>query len=167
MQLECGLVVHPLKAMRAMWFNKEKKEVALTMGRVINASVDLRNPMQDEGVNRREEMRSVRSFPVLLAPNVDDSEVQLANVRLGITRDLSCEGVGVVTLGRVGYESALIVTRGTDENLLAFQGQLRNERHLGFGYFINGIQLTRRLESGCLPEIERLIHELEATAEPV
>ena len=122
--------------------------------------------MQDEGLNRREDMRSERSFPVLLAPNVEDPDTQLANVRLGITHDLSCEGVGIVTLGRVGYEDALIVTRGTDDDLLAFEGQLRNERHIGFGYFINGIQLTRRIESGCLDSIERLIGELEATAEP-
>tara|TARA_B100002052_G_C15579748_1_gene461716 strand:+ start:166 stop:618 length:453 start_codon:yes stop_codon:yes gene_type:complete len=150
-----------------MWFNKQKKEVALTMGRVINASADVCNPMEDEDVNRREDMRSIRSFPVLLAPHTEDPDTQLSRVCLGITRDLSCEGVGVVTLGRVGFEEALIVTRGTDDNLLAFRGELRNERHLGFGYFINGIQLLRRLENNCLASIEKLIHELESTAMPV
>ena len=105
--------------------------------------------------NSRWEDRSNRTLPVLLIP-MDDQRPQTAEAAPAITKNLSSQGLALV-LHQPFWAEGVLIGFWHDGEPEFVRGEIRQNAPLGGGFWQLGIELTERVTSAELPEIEDLL----------
>ena len=138
----------------------KEKDVRRLMGRLINNTCNYDAEYKEaEYRQARSESRCERQIPVLLAPVEVQSETDTP-VIIGVTRDICCLGLSVITQERIPECQSLVVI-GDHASRIALQGQTRHCRHLGYGLYQSGIQLLEVLNQHSAATLIEYVDTLE------
>lgn len=129
------------------WFTKtNKQEIQRKLERLLNKTVSVTSLVEiDEDVDERFDDRSERLTPVILLRLVEGEEAP--QITTGVTKDMSIEGLGVTTLGKLEAGSRYAVGLGQGEEFSVFECRCVRSDPLGFGYFANGLAATDLLST--------------------
>lgn len=129
------------------WFSNDRNaKVRSAANHFLNVStkVAAHFPL-DPDMDQREDGRIGRITPVVLLPlGVDYSE---NNLNLGLTRDMSSEGMAVSSLGPIPVGEQLVVGIGIGDEFCAFLAQCVRSQPIGYGFFESGVHLKEVLTS--------------------
>ena len=127
-----------------MWLcgNPKSNEIRKATARLINTSFSLQSDYPEQaGVNeKRGESRITRIMPVAVFLG-DNSE---SSIFVGFTRDLSLEGMALLTTREVPLSEFLVVV-GDRDHRTALRVQCMQSRSIGFGCYQSGLKITEVL----------------------
>lgn len=130
-----------------LWNNRAKKNIVnvrRVMARGINGEFSSNGLlMQSPEHDGRQESRSDIDIPVIIVEFPDDAQAQ-PSIKTGITQDLSCAGLGVITDGPLPTRD-LIVGIGPFDNWSVLQCRSLRTRSIGYGYLNTGLSFERVL----------------------
>lgn len=145
------------------WFNSNKKaDVHRTINRILNSTVSIVSHMQiDAATDQRDDIRVARTTPVVILPLTNEDEED--QITMGLTQDLSCEGMAISTLGElpVGIELAIGIGSGGDFSV--FLCECVRSQAIGYGFYESGVHLHELLPSKDYVPLKQFAHYLEAT----
>jgi hypothetical protein len=130
---------------------KERVSVQAILRRVIDASSPNLPPYEGE---LRGDSRVNRSFPVVLAPWVDD-QACAADAITALTKNLSDQGLTVLHTATIAADQ-LVVGFWLESQEYFFLGDVRHRTPLGGGIMQLGIEMNRRLTPLDEPSLEDL-----------
>lgn len=136
-------------------FSFRKRNQQLDVHKLIRRLIDSSSPnMPPVRGNVRWEDRSNRTLPVVLLP-IANGRPQLAEAATAITKNLSSQGLALVLHQPFWAEGVLIgfLDNGVPEFV---RGEIRQNAAIGGGFWQLGIELTERVSSSDVPEIEHL-----------
>jgi hypothetical protein len=124
------------------WKNGKSNEIRRAMARLINTSFSLQADYAEcaDIDEQRSETRSKRIMPFAIFMD----ECGDHSIAVGFTRDLSLEGIAVVTTDEIGIDD-LVVVIGDPQELFALRAQRVNSKSIGFGCFQAGLRFTELL----------------------
>jgi hypothetical protein len=140
--------------------HKKQVDVHSLLRRAIDASSPNLLPPDGE---LRWDSRSNRTFPLVLAPWVDERAL-VAEAVTALSKNLSSQGLTVLLAEPIEAEQ-LVVGLWLDSQAYFLLGDVRHRTPLGGGYWQLGIELSRRLTSteyGSLDKLEPLTESLAA-----
>lgn len=141
-------------------FGDRKKllEVQSVLRRIIDASAPHRAPEEEA----RWDSRSNRTFPVVICP-WGDSEPCVERAITALTKNVSSQGLTAIL--PVHFDDDLLVTGFSfEENHRFMIGVVRHRTPLGGGFWQLGIELTRLVDIGEVPSLEKLVPMTEGLA---
>jgi hypothetical protein len=131
---------------------KRLLEVQSVLRRIIDASAPNRVPHEEEG---RWDSRSNRTFPIVICP-WGDKEPRVEGAITAITKNVS--GQGLTAIVPVQFGADLLVAGFSLEGEHRFMiGVVRHRTPLGGGFWQLGIELTRLVDVGEVPRLQRLL----------
>ena len=144
-----------------MWFtsSSKTKEVHKVTARLINVSFSMQSSYPEQaGIGeKRVENRIPRMMPVAVFLN-DDSDT---SIFVGFTRDLSLEGVGLLTTREIPTGDLVIIV-GNPEERFALRARCLQSRRLSFGCYQSGLQITEVLREAKYQPLLNYVKTLEA-----
>ena len=127
-----------------MWLcgNPTTNEIRKATARLINTSFSVQNEYPEQaGVSeKRVESRTLRMMPVALFLGGESD----SSIFTGFARDLSLEGIGLVTTREVPRGELLLVI-GDRQQRTALRAQCRQSRPIGFGCYQSGLKIVEVL----------------------
>lgn len=150
-----------------MWFaNKpdDSVDVRRLMARILNRSfssgmlMDV-NPEQE---GRQESRSNVISMPVI-AVAVDDDPSSELDIKSGVTQDISCEGLAILSKGSIP-EGDVIVAFGPFDDWSVLNCTCLWTARVGYGYFQAGMHIDKVLPPHDYDPVKRYIAALEQMA---
>jgi hypothetical protein len=145
-------------------FSFRKRNQQGDVHKLIRRLIDSSNPNLPpvEG-NSRWEDRSNRTIPVLLVP-IDEDQPRTDEAATAITKNLSGQGLALV-LHQPFWAGGVLIGFWHDGEPEFVRGEIRQNAPLGGGFWQLGIELTQRVTSTEMPEIESLL-DLVARLDP-
>ena len=110
----------------------------------------------------RDESRSNMNCGVLFVP-LESGEPDLVTAQLGITKDLSTNGMGIVFDKSISAKDAIVVLSGNDDALFV-QVELRHCESIGLGFFVVGARLVKLVTAVDFPILNKLRDTLVSCA---
>lgn len=127
-----------------MWLcgNPTTNEIRKTTARLINTSFSLQNEYPEQGgvSEKRVESRILRMMPVAIFLGGESD----SSILTGFARDLSLEGIGLVTTRELP-RSELLMVIGDLEQRTALRGQCLQSRPIGYGCYQSGLKILEVL----------------------
>lgn len=144
------------------WFtNNEKVHVQRTLGRILNRTLAVSSHFEiDHEHDQRLESRSPRVTPVLVLPLTSNDEESL--VRIGLTQDISCQGLSLATLGKLAVGGEYAVGMGNREDFAVLKFCCVRTESMGYGYFASGLFATQVLSVADFVALRELAEHLES-----
>lgn len=102
----------------------------------------------------RDESRSNLNCSVLFVP-LESGKPDLASAQLGITKDLSSTGMGIMFDKSLSAHEAIVVLCGNDDALFV-QVELRHCESIGLGFFVAGAQFVKLVTTNDFPILNEL-----------
>lgn len=141
------------------WFsNRSKTDVHRTVNRLLNSTLTLESFVQ-VNADQRKDQRILRTLPVVILPLGQTSESELT---VGLTQDLSCEGMALTTLGPLRLDSELAIGLGDGDHFTVLLCVCKRHTSLGFGFFESGIQIEEVLPARDFQPLREFAEYLEA-----
>lgn len=133
-----------LRWKNAMWLcgNSSTNEIRKVTARLINTSFSVRAEYPEEaGISeKRVESRIPRVMPVAIFLGGDSEN----SIVIGFARDLSLEGIGLVTTRQVPQGELLLVIGERDQRAV-LRAQCLQSRAIGFGCYRSGLKFSEAL----------------------
>ena len=128
------------------------------MGRLINASFSFKKQHPElAGIEEgRTDTRNNRLMPVAIFLGGHDED----SVLIGFTRDLSIEGVGLVTTREIPLGELLLVIGGSDDRCV-LRANCLHSHTIGYGCFQAGLRLTQILQAADYAPLLEYVDYLE------
>lgn len=145
------------------WFgngNSKRLKVRKTISRLLNTTTSLASHLTiDADTDQRDDLRVGRITPVVLLPLSGDSSED--NLNLGLTRDLSSEGMAISTLGSIAVGERLAIGIGKDDDFAVLLGECVRSEPIGYGFFESGVNVLEVLPSHDFMPLKNFAHFLE------
>lgn len=127
------------------WFsNNNKADVHRTINRILNSTVSIESHMAvNSDADKRDDIRVPRTMPVVILPLADVSEDE--QITVGLTQDLSCEGMALVTLGPLPIDTEMAVGIADGESFTVLLCESRRREAIGFGFYESGVHIKEVL----------------------
>lgn len=144
------------------WFSKNKKtDVHRTLARILNSTVSVKSHMPiDPAADQRIDSRITRTTPVIVLPL--DQEGEESQLTIGLTLDVSCEGMALATLGTLPKDCRLAVGLGRDDDFSVLLCECVRSVPIGFGYFSSGVLVVEVLPVNDFVALKEFAQYLEA-----
>ena len=129
------------------WFSDGKQaKVRRTINGFLNATTSVESHLQiDPSADQRDDGRIDRITPVVMLPLCEDYNEDGLN--LGLTRDLSCEGMAISSLGSVPVGEKLAIGIGSGDMFCALLCECVRCAPIGYGFFESGVRILEVLHS--------------------
>ena len=146
------------------WFSSDEKiKVQRTLGRILNRTLPVISHYEvDSEHDQRVESRNHRMTPVLALPlNAGDEG---SGIRIGLTQDISCQGLSLATLGKLIEKEEYVVALGKREDFNVLKCCCVRTSSLGYGYFSSGMHALEVLSAHDFAVLHELAEHLEKHA---
>ena len=132
-------------------------EVHRTLIRILNTSCACEWGAAE--ADRRQDSRVPRTTPVVILPLVADH--QDAGPTLGLTKDMSCEGMAVTTLGTLPVDANLAVGIGGNTDFSVMLCRCVHCQPIGYGFYESGVHVREMLDANDFVPLKNYAHYLE------
>lgn len=146
------------------WFgNNEKIRVQRTLGRVLNRTTPVISHFEvDNEHDQRLDSRNYRMTPALALPLVANDAG--SNIKIGLTQDISCQGLSLATLGKLVEQQEYAIALGKQDDFVVLRCRCVRTASLGYGYHTSGLHAIEVLSTPDFAVLQELAEHLEKHA---
>ena len=146
------------------WFfsgnDEQQQQVRRAMNRFLNNTTSIQSHLEIAPEREsRNDSRISRMVPVAILSLSDDTTEE--NLNLGVTRDLSSEGMAIVSLGHLSVARQLTGCIGNHDEFLVFLGERVRCDSIGYGFYETGIRIIELLTPNDCPVLRDFTSFLE------